>query len=124
MNKIPLALKVLLGLAIVAVVVVVLLEQRASSHEAGWDALSVAQRAGGTVESLETASQAARGTDAEPWVDFLLARRLYDAGGKDQLDRARSVAQQALDRHPDSAAAAHLTRVIAAVDSITQATSG
>jgi hypothetical protein len=123
-NKIPLALKVLLGLAIVAVVVVVLMEQRASSHEAGWEALSTAQRAGDTVESLETAAQAARGTDAEPWVDFLLARRLYDAGGKEQLDRARSVAQQALDRHPDSAAAAHLSRVIAAVDSLAQISSG
>ena len=124
MNKIPIGLKVLLGLAIVAVVLVIVQEQRSASQAAGWDALATAERAGSTVEAFETASQAARGTDAEPWVDFLLARRLYDAGTKEQLERARQVAQQALDRDPDGAAASYLSRLIAAVDSLTQTSSG
>ena len=59
MNKIPLALKVILGVAIAAVIVVVLSEQRAASQAAGWDALSAAESAGGTPDALDKASQAA-----------------------------------------------------------------
>ena len=124
MNKIPLALKVILGVAIAAVSVVVLSEQRASSQAAGWDALAAAETAGGSPEALETASQGARGTAAEPWVEFLLARSLYDAGGKDQLERARLVAQQALDRHPEGEVAGYLRQLVTAIDSFTQLGAG
>jgi hypothetical protein len=123
-NKIPLALKVILGVAIAAVIIVVLSQQRAASQAAGWDALAAAERAGGSPEALESASQAAHGTDAEPWVELLLARSLYDAGGKDQLERARLVAQQALDRHPEGEVAGYLRQLVAAIDSFTQVGAG
>jgi len=123
-NKIPLALKIVLGVAIAAVIVVVLSEQRAAAQAAGWDALAAAERAGGSPEALESASQAAHGTDAEPWVELLLARSLYDAGGKDQLERTRLVAQQALDRHPGGEVAGYLRQLVAAIDSFAQLGAG
>ena len=124
MKNIPLALKVILGVAVVAVLVVLFAQHRASSQAAGWEALGTAERAGNTLEALETASQAARGTAAEAWVDFLLARRLYDEGGAAKLERARQIAQQALDRHPDEAVAAYLSRLIAATESLSKLTTG
>ncbi|HEX5010269.1 MAG TPA: hypothetical protein VFY71_07700 [Planctomycetota bacterium] len=124
MNKMPWALKIILGVAAAAVIIVVVTEQRAVSQAAGWDALSAAEAAGGSPESLQTASQAAHGTDAEPWVELLLARSLYDAGGKDQLERARLVAQQALDRHPEGEVAGYLRQLVAAIDSFVQLGAG
>ena len=124
MKNIPLALEIVLGLAIASVIAVVFFQQRESSQAAGWDALATAERAGATPEALETASQSARGTPAEAWVDFLLARKLFDAGGKDQLERARLIAQQALDRHPDAQVASCLSHLVAAIDSYAQLGSG
>lgn len=118
MKNIPIGVKIIIIVALAAVAIVVVQQQRAAAREAGWEALAAAANAGGTVEALESAAQAAKDTAAEPWVAFLLARKLYDDGGAPQLERARLVAQQALDRYPEHAAAAHLARIIAAVDSM------
>jgi tetratricopeptide (TPR) repeat protein len=123
-KNLPIGLKILIIVALAAVVIVVVQEQRAAAREAGWEALAAASNAGNTIESLESAAQATKDTAAEPWAAFQLARKLYDQGGTAQFERARLVAQQALDRYPDHAAAAHLARIIAAVDSLTRLAPG
>ena len=118
MKNIPIALRFVIGAAVIAIVILFVQERRIAASAAGWDAAAVAARAGNSVESLETAVQTAKDTDAEPWLTFLLARRLYDQGGHDSLDRAHSLAQQALARFPNHAAAADLTKVVQATESL------
>ncbi len=120
MKNLPIGVKILIGIAVVAVAIVVIQQQRAASEQNAWEALAKALQAGSTVEALEAASQATKDSAAEPWTAFFLARKLYDSGETAQFERARLVAQQALDRYPEHAAAAHLARIIAAVDSLTR----
>jgi hypothetical protein len=118
MKNIPLVLRLIIGAAVVAVIVLLVQEQRAASRAAGWDAAAVAARAGNTVEALEAAVATSKDTDAEPWLTFLLARQLCDQGGHDNLDRAHSLAQQALQRFPNHPAAADLTKVVQSTESL------
>jgi hypothetical protein len=118
LKNMPKAFQILIAVGLIAVVVLVIRQQRHAADAAGWDAVGQAERAGGTVESLREASQSAKGTSAEPWAAVRLALALYDEGGASNRDQARSIAQQALDRFADHPAAAHLSKLVAAVDSL------
>jgi len=118
MNKIPIGLRYLIVAAVVAIVVLVVQEQRAASRAAGWAALSKAMAAGNTPAALETALQSAKDTPAEPWITLQLGRSLYDAGGRENLERARGLAQQAIEHFPNHAARPELDRVLAAAESL------
>jgi hypothetical protein len=124
MNSIPVGLRWVIGAALLAVVVLVIREQRESSKAAGWEALATAERAGETPEALQTALQTAKDTPAEPWIAFALAESLYEQGGRDNLDRARSIARETLSRYADHPAAPSLERVAAAADSFLQLAPG
>lgn len=108
----------LLGAAVVAVLVLVFREQQQAADAAGWEAYGQAERAGDTIESLRDAAQTAKDTSAEPWLAMRLSLALYEEGGASNLDQARTIAQQALERHADHAVAAHLSKLVAAIDSL------
>lgn len=111
----------LIGAAVVAILVLVFREQRQAADAAGWEAYGQAERAGDTIEALRDAAQSAKDTSAEPWLAVRLSLALYEEGGESNLDQARSIAQQALERHADHAAAAHLSKLVAAIDSLRSA---
>jgi cytochrome c-type biogenesis protein CcmH/NrfG len=117
MKNIPIALRFVIGAAIIAVVVLLVQAHRDAANAAGWDALTTADRASDTPEALQSALEAARDTPAEPWIAFQLAERLYAQGGRENMDRAKSVAQSALDRFADHPVAPSLKRVIESADS-------
>lgn len=117
MKNIPIALRYVIGAALLAVVVLFVREHRESTRAAGWDALASAERAGDTPEALETALKSAKDTPAEPWIAFALAERLYSQGGRENFDRARSIALSTLEHYADHPAAPSLRRVADAADS-------
>jgi predicted Zn-dependent protease len=118
MNRLPKAFQIIIGLAIVAVVGLVIHQQRKSSDDAGWTALAVAAGKGGDIEALREAALDAKDTSAEPWVAVQLSTALYDAGGAANVDQARVVARQALERFPGHPAASLLSSLLAALDSL------
>jgi hypothetical protein len=117
MKNIPIALRYILGAAVLAVIVLGIQAWRESAKAAGWDALAEADRKNDTPDALAEALRLAKDTPAEPWVAFTLASRLYEQGGHDNMDRAHTVAQQALDRYPEHPAAPSLKRVVETTDS-------
>jgi hypothetical protein len=115
-------LKVVIAVTVLAIVVVVIQSRRGEAEQQAWGHFATARAAsdnGPTVESLETARDQVRGSSAEPWVDYQLALKLYDAGGMDNFERARQVAQEALDRNPDHATADLLRNLVEALDTYT-----
>jgi hypothetical protein len=117
MKNIPIALRYVIGAALIAVIVLFVRERREASRAAGWDALATAERANETPEALEIALQSAKDTPAEPWIAFALAERLYEQGGRENFDRAKSIALSTLERYADHPAAPCLRRVADAADS-------
>lgn len=118
MNKVPKAFQIIIALAVVAVAGLVIHQQRTSADDAGWTALAVAAGKGGDIDALREAAVDAQGTTAEPWVAVQLSTALYDAGGPANVDQARVVARQALERFPEHPAASLLSRLLAALDSL------
>lgn len=114
----PKPLHLLLAVGLLAVVALVIRQQQEAADAAGWEALGRAERAGDTVEALREAAQAAKDTSAEPWTAVRLAQALYEEGSATSLDQARTVAQQALERHADHPAAAHLSKLVAAIETL------
>jgi hypothetical protein len=109
-------LKVMIAATVIIITVVVIQSRRGSAEEQAWGHYAAARAQGLTVEALETARDQVRGTTAEPWVDYQLALKLYDTGGRENFERSRQVAQEALDRHPDHAAAELLRTLIDALE--------
>jgi hypothetical protein len=87
-----------------------------TGDDRSWEALGSASRTD-TVEALEAARDQVSGGPAKPWIEYELAMRLYDLGGRENFDRARQVAQGALDAHPTHATAPWLRELIAAMSS-------
>jgi hypothetical protein len=69
------------------------------------------------VQALEAARDQASGGPAKPWIEYELAMRLYDLGGRENFERSKQVAQVALDAHPTHATAPWLRKLIAAMSS-------
>ncbi len=118
MNRMPKAFQVIIAIAVVAILVLVIQQQRKSADEAGWTALAVAAGKGGNVEALREAAADSKDTSAEPWVAVQLATALYDEGGPANVEQARVVARQALERFPDHPASSLLSSLLAALDSL------
>ena len=110
-------LKVLVAVTVVAIAVVVIQSQRTVAEQQAWGRFAEAREQGLSVESLETARDQVRGTSAEPWVDYQLALKLYDTGGTENFERARQVAQEAIDRHSGHATSELLRKLIVALES-------
>ncbi|MBM4131900.1 hypothetical protein FJ250_12890 [bacterium] len=104
-------------IAVLAVIGLVVLQQRHAADEAGWNALAVAAGKGGNIEALRKAALNSKDTTAEPWVAVQLATALYDEGGPANFEQARVVARQALERFPDHPASSLLSNLLAALDS-------
>jgi len=121
MNSIPRAFQIIIGAALIAVLGLVVYQQRQATDDAGWTALAVAASKGGGIEALREAAQEAKDTSAEPWVAVQLATALYDEGAAASLDEARVIARQALDRFPTHPAASFLSSLLAALDSLSAA---
>lgn len=116
-------LKVLLAMTVLAVVIVVIQSQGQDAETDAWGHLAAARAQGLTVEALETARDQVRGSSAEPWLDCQLAVKLYEAGGAESFERARQVAQEAIDRHPEHVTSERLRNLIAAIASFEPLTS-
>lgn len=112
------SLLLLAGAAIVAVVVYHQFFQ--SSSDKAWETLGAATVAQ-SVQALENARDQIPSGPARPWADYELAMRLYDAGGKDNFDRAKQVAESAVADHPEHPTTPWLRRLIAAVATYEQA---
>jgi hypothetical protein len=110
-------LKGLIAAAAIAILVVVFRAQSASTEYAGWENYGSAEVSGFSVEALESAKEQARETPAEPWIAFQLAFRLYETGGKSNLDRARQVASDSISRYPDHPANPWLQQLVHAAES-------
>lgn len=96
-------IKAAIAVAAVAIIVVVFTAQRAASREAAWSQLAAARAGNFSVEALEDAREAAKGTDAEPWIVYRLTYSLYLEGTPADLERARQVASAAVQDYPDHA---------------------
>jgi hypothetical protein len=110
-------LKVVIAVTVVAIAVVVIQSRKGVAEQQAWGHYAEARAAGLTLESLETARDQVRGSTAEPWVDYQLALKYYDAGGAENFERARQVAQEAIDRHPKHATAETLRGLVTALES-------
>jgi len=112
-------LKVVIAVTVLAVVVVVIQSRRGAAEQQAWGHYAAARADGLSVEALETARDQVRGSSAEPWVDYSLALKLYDTGGAENFERARQVAQEAIDRHPDHTTTELLRGLVRALESFT-----
>lgn len=104
-----------LAVAITAIVVVVVRDRMEAGESQAWERLAQARVAGFGIENLEDLRQEVAGTSAEPWVAFHLAMQFYDSGT--DYDRARQVAEAAIESFPDHATAPLLVRLVDAVKS-------
>ena len=114
----PAIVKALIVITVVAIGFVIYSTQSQEADMAGWASYGTAEAQGYTLDSLEAARDQARDTPAEPWIAFQLASKLYESGGKTDLDRARQVAQDAITRFPDHPAAPWLRKLVAASESL------
>jgi|SRR5678815_3257809 hypothetical protein len=110
----PLIRAILLATGIAIIGVVVYQQFFQTSDDQSWETLGVATKAD-SIQALEAARDQAAGGPAKPWIDYELAMRLYDLGGKENFERSRQVAQAALDAHPTHATAPWLKQLIAAI---------
>lgn len=110
-------IKVLLAATGVAIVVIVITAMQRASEDAAWTHLDMARSSENPVEALETALVEAKGTVAEPWISYYLAMGLYDSGEPDDLQRARQIAVEATNEHPEHATAPYLRDLVSAIDS-------
>jgi len=109
-------IKIGIAVAVLAVVGVIVVSQRQQADEAGWAELAAARQEG-SVEALEDARETARGTSAEPWINFHLTMALYEAGGSSDLQRAIQVAEESISDHPDHVATGFLRNQLPALES-------
>lgn len=111
------AIKLLVAGAVIAIVIVIFQSQRQEDEQSGWIQYGTAEAQSLDVAALEAARDQTHGTSAEPWVAYQLALKLWEAGGRTNLDRSRQIAQEALDRFPDHPAAARFRRLVEVVES-------
>jgi len=112
----PLIRGTLLAACIAIVGVVVYHQFFKTSADQSWETLGVALKSD-TVQAFEAAKDQATGGPAAPWIDYELAMRLYDLGGRENLERSKQVAQAAVDEHPEHVTAPWLRQLIAAIQS-------
>jgi len=103
--------------AVAATIMVAIQEWRVSATMAAWDQLAAARVGESPVASLESAREAADGTDAEPWAAFDLTMALYREGTRADLQRAAQVARATVEEYPDHAASRLLQDVLPALES-------
>lgn len=115
----PMIRAILLGACAAIVGVVVYQQFFRTGDDQSWEALSVAARSQ-SVQALEAARDQAGGGPAAPWIEYQLAMRLYDIGGRENFERSRQVAQASLDAHPTHATAPWLRKLVAAIGSFEQ----
>src|SRR5262245_13012144 len=102
--------------ACIAIVGVVVYEQFfRTSADQSWESLGVAMKAD-SIQALEAAKDQASGGPAAPWIDYELAMRLYDLGGRENFERSKQVAQAAVADHPEHVTAGWLRQLIAAIE--------
>ena len=116
----PLIRGILLATGAAIIAVVVYTQFFKASDDQAWETLGVAVRSD-SIQALEAARDQTSGGPAKPWIDYELAMRLYDLGGKENFERSRQVAQAALDAHPTHATAPWLKQLISALDTYEQA---
>jgi hypothetical protein len=112
----PLIRNFLLATGAAVVGVVVYHQFFKTGDDRSWEALGSATRSD-TVQALEAARDQVSGGPAKPWIEYELAMRLYDLGGRENFDRARQVAQSAVDAHPTHVTAPWLRELITAMSS-------
>ena len=82
----------LLGILVVVGITVVLVRQsRSSIAKAGWNRFADARSQGMSVASLDAARDQAKGSPAEPWINFELALILYEHGTPSDFERALQI---------------------------------
>lgn len=116
----PLIRTILLAACAAIIGVVVYHQFFKTSADQSWESLGVAARSQ-SVQALEAARDQASSGPAKPWIEFQLAMRLYDLGGRENFERSRQVAQASLDAHPSHATAPWCRQLIAAIGSYEQA---
>ena len=116
----PLIRAVLLATCAAIVGVVVYQQFFRTGDDQSWESLGVAAHSQ-SVQALEAARDQTSGGPAKPWIEYQLAMRLYDLGGRENFERSRQVAQAALDAHPAHATSPWLRRLIAAIGTYEQA---
>jgi hypothetical protein len=116
----PLIRGILLATCVAIVGVVVYHQFFKTSADQSWESLGVALKAD-SIQALEAAKDQAAGGPAAPWIDYELAMRLYDLGGRENFERSRQVAQAAIDDHPAHVTAPWLRQLIAALDTYEKA---
>jgi len=104
------------GLAVLAMIGVLISETRTAAVNDAWSALALARLDEDPIPALESAREAADGTSAEPWASFELAMMLYDDGGAEERQRAEQVAQATITEHPDHAVAPLLQKLLTALN--------
>ena len=101
-----------IAIAVVASLALVFYIDRAESAQAeAWQALAAARQAGMSIESLETALEQTRGTDAEPFARVQLAAACLAEGTAESIQRARQVADEGLAAQPGSTTSAWLSKL-------------
>ena len=110
----PLIRGILLATCVAIVGVVVYQQFFQTSAEQSWETLGVALKSD-SVQALEAAKDQVGGGPAAPWIDYELAMRLYDLGGRENLERSKQVAQAAVEEHPDHVTAPWLRQLITAI---------
>ena len=116
----PLIRGILLATGAAIIAVVVYQQFFKTSDDQAWETLGVAVNAN-SIQALEAARDQTSGGPAKPWIDYELAMRLYDLGGKENFERSRQVAQAALDAHPSHPTAPWLKELITALGTYQQA---
>src|SRR5262249_11576779 len=115
-----LALRVLVVLALATLVGIIFQQRREAAERAGWDHFAEAHDQGMTVAALETAKDQAKGSPAEPWLNFELALKLYEQGTSADLERASQIAKEAesqFSSHPAGEACRKLQAAISSFQS-------
>ncbi len=109
--------KVLIVAAVLAIIAVIYQSQQQADDQSGWSQYGVAEAQGFTVEALEAAQDQTHGTSAEPWIAYQLAVKLYESGGRANLDRSLQLAKETLRMFPDHPIAERLRNLIQMTDS-------
>jgi hypothetical protein len=108
-------MKVGLGLALAAILGVVIRSQITALASADWAHLSAARAAGLTIEALEDARVEVAGTDVEPWCSFYLAMEYYNQG--DDFDRAEQIASESVEQFENHVTTPILAELLVALQS-------
>ena len=103
------------GLAVLAIIFVLISETRAAGERDAWAAVALARFEEDPIPAMESAREAAAGTPAEPWASYELAMMLYDEGGASELQRAAQVAESTIAEHPNHAVTGLLQKLLGAL---------